>query len=287
MNRSWMAAIMLGLFMALPVPGRAQTSPGEYRFAETNGVRLAYRVVGQGEPLLLLHGFNGTDATWDPIVAEFSSNYTLILPQLRGHGRSTNPSGEFTHREVAKDIFGLLDQLGIEQFKAIGFSSGGMTLLHMATQQPQRVQAMVLISAASYYPEQARVVMRSMSPDSMSADQLERIGRRHGGGVAQARALMGEFSGFKDSYDDMNFTPPLLSTITARTLIVYGDRDRFFPVSIPVEQYGAIPQSYLMIFPNSGHSAIPQDAEGRAYFVATLKRFLSGGWRCPAWCAAR
>lgn len=276
MNRARMASFVLGLFVALSVPGSAQTAQKEYRFADTNGVRLAYRVVGQGEPLLFLHGFNGTDATWDPIVAEFSPNYTLILPQLRGHGRSTNPSGEFTHREVAKDIFGLLDQLRIKQFKAVGFSSGGMTLLHMATQQPERVQAMVLISATSYFPEQARVVMRSLSPDSLSADQLERIGQRHGGGIAQARALMGQFSGFKDSYDDMNFTPPYLSTIQARTFVVHGDRDQFFPVSIPVEMYRSIPNSYLWIVPNGGH--VPIYGENEETFIEKALEFLNGDW---------
>lgn len=265
----------------------AQDPSSEFEFAETNGVRLAYRVIGQGEPLLLLHGFNGTDATWSPIVADLSTEYMLILPHLRGHGRSTNPTGEFTHREVAEDLLGLLDDLGVHQFKAMGFSAGAMALLHMATSYPDRVRAMVLVSATSYFPDQAREVMRSMSPDSLPEEWLERSGARHGGGVEQARALMSQFHGFKDSYTDMNFTPPLLSTITARTLIVHGDRDMFFPVSIPLEQYNAIPESYLMVLPNSGHAPLPRDSEGREYFVATLKRFLSGNWNCPSYCASR
>jgi pimeloyl-ACP methyl ester carboxylesterase len=286
MNRTRPITLLLSVLFAFPVAGRAQDSQG-LQFVESNGVRLAYRVVGQGEPLLLLHGFNGTDATWNPVVDDFSADYMLILPQLRGHGRSTNPSGEFTHREVAVDIFGLLDELGIDQLKAVGFSTGGMTLLHMATSQPERISAMVLVGATSYFPDQAREIMWSMDPDSMSQSQLEEIGRRHGGGIKQARALMAQFHGFKDSYEDMNFTPPLLSTITARTLIVHGDRDMFFPVSIPVEQYRAIPDSYLMVLPNSGHAAVPQDSEGRAYFVATVKRFFGGAWSCPAYCAGR
>ena len=85
----------------------------------------------------------------------------------------------------------------------------------------------------------------------------------------------------------MNFTPPLLSTITARTLIVHGDRDMFFPMSIPVEMYEAIPESYLMVLPNWGHAAIPMDPEGRAFLVATMKRFYAGDWACMSGCSTR
>ena len=58
-------------------------------------------------------------------------------------------------------------------------------------------------------------------------------------------------------------------------------------MSIPTEMYGAIPDSYLMVMPNWGHAAIPTDEEGRAYLVATLKRFFAGDWECTSGCAAR
>ena len=64
-----------------------------------------------------------------------------------------------TFRQSARDVFGLLDQLGIARFKAIGLSFGAKTLLHMATQQRSRVEAMVLVSATPYFPEQARFIM--------------------------------------------------------------------------------------------------------------------------------
>jgi pimeloyl-ACP methyl ester carboxylesterase len=75
----------------------------------------------------------------------------------------------------------------------------------------------------------------------------------HRRGDDQIRALRSIFRGLKDNYDDMNFTAPYLSTISANTLIVHGDRDVFFPVSIPVEMYRSIPNSYLWIIPNGGH----------------------------------
>ena len=73
---------------------------------------------------------------------------------------------------------------------------------------------------------------------------------------SQIRELAKQFGDFKDSYEDMNFTPPLLGTIKARTLIVHGDRDEFFPVSIPVEMYQAIRGSALWIIPNGDHVPI-------------------------------
>jgi pimeloyl-ACP methyl ester carboxylesterase len=80
----------------------------------------------------------------------------------------------------------------------------------------------------------------------------------------------------KDSYTDMNFTPPLLSTITARTLIVHGDRDPLYPVSLAMEMYAAIPRSYLWVIPNGGHG--PIFGEMAVSFIETALAFLRGGW---------
>jgi pimeloyl-ACP methyl ester carboxylesterase len=121
-----------------------------------NGIEMYFETRGEGEPLVLLHGGGGIGANWELIFREPPANYQLIVPDLRGHGRSTNPTHEFTFRQAALDVFALLDHLGIEDFRAIGLSMGAKTLLHMATQQPARVEAMVLVSATPYFPEQAR-----------------------------------------------------------------------------------------------------------------------------------
>jgi pimeloyl-ACP methyl ester carboxylesterase len=123
------------------------------RSLHVNGIDMYYETTGQGKPLVLLHGFTSSGAAWASMVPEFAKGYQVIVPDLRGHGRSTNPTKQFTHKQSALDVFALLDALGIEQFKAMGISSGGMTLIHIATQQPARVEAMVLIGATSYFPE--------------------------------------------------------------------------------------------------------------------------------------
>jgi len=222
--------------------------PPEGHLASVNGIEMYYETHGQGSPLVLLHGFTGCTQVWSSHIGEFAKHYRTIAIDLRGHGWSTNPAGEFTHRQAALDVFALMDHLRIDRFKAMGFSSGGMTLIHMATQQPARVEAMVLIGAPSYWPEQCRALCRQ-SKDEGWWDWAE-LRQGHVHGEEQIRALLTQFHNFADSYDDMNFTPPYLSTISARTLIVHGDRDVFFPVSIPVEMCRAIPYSYLWIVPN-------------------------------------
>ncbi|MBX5479681.1 MAG: alpha/beta hydrolase [Pyrinomonas methylaliphatogenes] len=249
--------------------------PPEGHFAKVNGIELYYEIHGQGEPLLLIHGFGGSGQDWAPVLEEFAKHYRVILPDMRGHGRSTNPTKQFTHRQSALDMFALLDLLGVKTFKAMGISSGGMTLLHMATQQPSRVEAMVLIGATSYFPEPARQIMRRSTVESMTAQEWERARRIHKYGDDQIRMLREQFHRFKDSYDDMNFTRPLLSTITAKTLIIHGDRDQFFPVSIPVEEYCAIPNSFLWIIPNGGHVPIAGNVQE---FTRITLQFLSGAW---------
>jgi len=242
-----------------------------------NGIDLHYRMLGEGPPLVLLHQFGGCGAIWEPHVDRLSRHYRLIVPDLRGQGRSTNPTGEFTHRQAAQDIFALLDHLGIHRFKAMGISSGGMTLLHMATQQPGRVEAMVLIGATTQFPEQARAIMRNSAPDSLPAHEREDWGRCSFRGDAQTREVLLQFYRMKDSYDDMNFTDPYLSTITANTLIIHGDRDEFFPVNIALQMYRAIPRSALWVIPNGGH--IPIHGTLGPAFQEEALGFLGSEWK--------
>jgi pimeloyl-ACP methyl ester carboxylesterase len=242
--------------------------------ARVNGIEMYYETEGDGDPLLLLHGGTGCHEDWiyagrDQLV----SQYTLIKPDARGHGRSTNPQRTITHRQCALDAFALLDHLGIQKCRAIGLSFGANTLLHMATMQPDRIEAMVLVSATTYFPEQARAIMRQVpAPDQQPTREWEAMRKRHHLGDEQIVALWEWAHGMKDSYDDMNFTPPCLSRITASTLIVYGDRDFLYPVEIAIEMYRAIPRSALWVVPNGNHGPVFLDAA--AQFVQTTLAFF-------------
>jgi pimeloyl-ACP methyl ester carboxylesterase len=222
-----------------------------------NGFELHYEERGSGEALLLLHGGTGIGGDWKLVFTGGDPDgFRVIVPDLRGHGRSTNPSLAFTFRQAAHDMFALLDHLGIQRVKAIGLSMGAKTLLHMATLQPDRVDAMVLVSATPYFPAQARAAMAQVSVDAFSDADWAAQRRRHQHGDHQIRMLFEQMRGLKDNYDDMAFTPPLLATIAARTLIVHGDRDPLYPVELALEMYRAIPASALWVVPNGGHGPI-------------------------------
>jgi len=241
------------------------------RIEKLNGVQLYFEVHGAGEPLLLLHGFSGSSQDWKAVTAEWGTDFQLIVPDLRGHGRSGILSKPFRHQEAAEDMLALLDHLGVTACKGLGISGGGNVLLHMSTKQPERVKAMVLVSATPYFPAQARKIMRQY-PDSLTEAQWETLRRSHLGGDTQITALLASTKAFADSYDDMTFTPPHLSTIQARTLIVQGDRDPLYPVEVSVEMARAIPRSSLWIVPNGGHG--PVLGERWAEFLKTAAAFL-------------
>ena len=225
------------------------------RIETVNGVELYFELDGSGEPLVLLHGFSGSSQDWMASRAEWGTEFQMILPDLRGHGRSSVLSKPFRHEDAASDVLALLDRLGIGAYKGLGVSGGGNVLLHTATRQPERLKAMVLVSATPYFPTQARAIMSEYG-NNLPEQQWETLRRRHPGADVQIKALVASAKAFATSYDEMNFTPPYLSTIQARTLIVQGDRDPLYPVEISVEMARAIRQSSLWIIPNAGHGPV-------------------------------
>lgn len=239
---------------------------------EVNGVQLFYRDTGEGEPLLLLHGFTGCGDDWQHVFARPLEGYRIIAPDLRGHGRSTNPSGTFLFKDVARDIFSLLDAIGIDRVKAIGVSAGANTLLHMATQQPSRVEAMIHVSGTPRFPDQARAIMKTMTEEARSPAEWTEMRGRHHHGDDQIRALWRHAREFADDRDDMNFDAGRLAAISSRTLIVHGDRDPLYPVELALELCRAIPNSALWVVPNGGHG--PIFGEQSAPFVAAATAFL-------------
>jgi pimeloyl-ACP methyl ester carboxylesterase len=243
---------------------------------EINGIELAWDVAGEGEPLLWLHGAMGSGSDWKYLFNEPPAGYQIIAPDLRGHGASTNPTGVFTFRQAAADVLALLRHLDISKVKAIGLSGGGITLLHMATASPDTIEAMVVVSAPPYFPAEARGFMRQFSESSIDPAEMQRMRERHKRGDPQLEQLFAMARGFADSYDDVSFTQPHLSTISAETLIVFGDRDPLYPVTLAFELSRAIPKSYLWVVPNGGHG--PIFGEAAAHFSSTVLRFLSGAW---------
>lgn len=243
-----------------------------------DGFDLYYECRGDGDPLLLLHGGLGIGADWRHVFPSDPVGYRVVVPDLRGHGRSTMPAQGFSFRACAEDVARLLDALGIPRVKAIGLSMGAKTLLHLATAHPARVESMVLVSATPYFPPPLRAAaarFTSAAYDTLPEGDRDTLRKRHVHGDEQIRRLYEMTRGFATSYDDMAFTPPLLGTITARTLIVHGDRDPYYPVELAVELFRGIPDSALWIVPYGVHGPIFQP-EVTSVFVATALAHLSG-----------
>lgn len=262
-------AAALSLFAA-PV---AASQRADGTTVAVNGIQLHYRDIGRGEPLLLLHGFGscGMD-NWTPFVAELSKQYRLIIPDLRGHGGSTGEE-RFTHRASADDIIALLDHLKIGKARAMGISTGGMTLYHVATKAPERLQSMVVIGASDHFPQQARKITSQVTLESLPAVVQNGYRSCSVRGEPQVKGLIETFRGFSTSTADMNLAPSDFARVTADTLIIHGDRDIFFPVSIPVGIYAAIPKSQLWIVPGGEHVPI---YDNQRQFLEVALRFFGG-----------
>ena len=234
----------------------------ESHTTEVNGIQMYYEIVGDGDPLLLLHSGTQSSEMWDEFIERFSERHRLIIPDLRGHGGSTNPDGVWTTYQFAADVFALLDILEVDRVKAIGASVGAMTLLRMATQHPDRIDAMILVGAGTYIPAECRQILASATTDTLSEDSWAQLRARHLHGDDQIRALYAWVASLASSFNDMTFTPPFLATIKARTLIVHGDRDYCFPASMAWDIYQAIPNAELWVVPNGGHVPIRGDNAG-------------------------
>lgn len=247
-------------------------------FVEVNGAKIHYVTYGEGEPVLLLHNFTASHKMWIPWLQDFPDQYQYIVPDLRGHGYSSMPSTKFLHSDSALDMYGLMDALNINTFRAIGTSSGGMTLLHMATMDTSRVRAMILIGATSYFPVESRKIGQSATFETIPDGWRNEIMRYQPGGEKQAREVLKLFRELS-SYDDMNFTPPYLSTINCPTLIIHGDRDRHFSIEIPTSVYKSIPNSYLWVIPNGGHLPFVHNKESSIWsdtFIEVMHQFFAG-----------
>jgi pimeloyl-ACP methyl ester carboxylesterase len=226
---------------------------------DLKGFQLHYEMRGDGEPLLLLHGGMGIGDDWRHLFPSDPPGYRVVVPDLRGHGRSTTPPEPFTFSACAEDVRALLEHLKISRVKAIGMSLGAKTLLHLATADPQRVIAMVLVSATPRFPDPLREAAARFTRDALAglpAAERQALRARHVHGDEQIARLYEMTRSFATSYGDMAFTATRLGTITARTLIVHGDRDPLYPVELAVELYRGISGSTLWIVPNAGHGPI-------------------------------
>jgi pimeloyl-ACP methyl ester carboxylesterase len=115
--------------------------------AEVNGVRINYKIGGQGPPVVLLHGYTETSHMWLPLMPLLAKNHTFIAPDLRGAGNSERPQGGYDKKTMAKDVRELVHQLGYKQVSLVGHDIGLMVAYAYAAQYPEEVSKVILMDA--------------------------------------------------------------------------------------------------------------------------------------------
>ncbi len=119
----------------------------ESRFEEVNGVRLHYLLAGQGDPVVLLHGYAQTSHMWRPLISTLAATHTVIAPDLRGFGESGITPAGYTKAELARDVHALVQRLGVGRIQIVGHDIGLMVAYAYAAQYPSEVARIVLMDA--------------------------------------------------------------------------------------------------------------------------------------------
>jgi pimeloyl-ACP methyl ester carboxylesterase len=266
-----------------------------------HGHRVSYRTGGSGPALLLLHGITNSSETWEHVAPLLAERFTVIAPDLLGHGESATPRGDYSlgaHASGARDV---LTSLGIERATVVGHSLGGGIAMQFAYQFPERCERLVLVASGGLGRE-VHLLLRAASlpgadyvlPALTSAGLLG-VGRGLGGllrrvGVEPSEDLEVLGRGFA-SLDNAGSRQAFLHTVRSvvepggqrvsaqerlalaallPTLIVWGERDSIIPVAHGAEAHEAIPGSRFEVFPGAGH--MPHDADPER-FAALLTEF--------------
>jgi len=230
-------------------------------YADVNGLHLYYETYGSGAPLVLLHGGMLTiDLNFASLIPTLARTHTVIGVEMQGHGRTANIDREITYANLATDIVALLDYLGIERAAVLGHSMGGGVALELAVNHPDRVSAIVPISAS--------VSKDGMHPDLLDPSTFE---------TSSIMPTAQDFADFKGAYERLSphpeqfdaflmslsgmdsdfagWTDEQLAGISCPVLIVQGDND-FTTVAHAGVMLAKIPNSTLAVIPATTHMQV-------------------------------
>jgi len=273
----------------------------EPRTVMLHGRRMTYVEAGAGPVLLLVHGMGGGYENWREVIDPLARRYTVVAPDLPGHGASAAGNGDYSIGGLAVGLRDLLLALGHERATLVGHSLGGGIAMQLAYQFPELTERLVLVSSGGLGPEVSLVLRAAALPGSelwitATARTASWAGAAVGRGLAKvglrpapdvAEVARG-YASLVDPGRRAAFLATLRSVINVggqridasdrlylavgiAVLIVWGARDPIIPVSHGERAHEAIAGSRLEIFDGVGH--IPQ-LEAPARFVAVLERFL-------------
>ena len=266
------------------------------KFTSIDGMRVHYRDEGQGAALLLIHGSNSSLHTWDGWVAHLRGKYRIVRLDLPGHGLTgPNPTHRYGYAAISQVVEHLVQTLGIERFAIAGNSMGGAIALDYVNRHPEKVEKLILIDSIGYPDEVPPFALRmwgfpavgtiltAITPRFVYASTLrEAYGRQEMvtdtlvDRYYQMLLREGNRQATRDRFAEADFSiaVPSLSQIHAKTLVFWGGKDRWFPISFGERFARDIPGARLKIFPDLGHVPMEEEPEVTAL---EADEFLSAG----------
>jgi pimeloyl-ACP methyl ester carboxylesterase len=274
----------------------------ELRHATIHGHDVGYRMAGAGPVILLIHGMAGSSRTWLAVMEFLARDYTVIAPDLLGHGESAKPMGDYSLGAYASGLRDLLvGSLGIESATLVGQSLGGGVAMQLAYQHPELCERLVLVASGGLGRE-VNWVLRALAfpgAEYVIPPLFPRAVRRAGDKLVRFFGARGvrapHLAEMWQAYASLTETPnrrafirtvravidPGGQTVSARdrlyltaavpTLIVWGDQDDIIPVAHARATHELVPESRLEIFEGAGHFL---HVEQPLRFAETLRDFV-------------
>ncbi len=270
-----------------------------------HGHRVFYRAAGEGPVIVMVHGITSTSATWSNVLPYLAEHFTVIAPDLLGHGESAKPRGDYSLGAYASGIRDLLVALGHDRATFVGHSLGGGVAMQMAYQFPEHCERLVLVSSGGLGRDITPLLRAASLPGSelvlplLVNDQLMGAGRAVGRVLGRlglrvhtdvGEVLRGHAS-LSDGATRSAFLHTLRGIVDLRGqrvdasdrlylaqalpfLIVWGERDPIIPVAHAHAAHDLVPGSQLEIFPGAGHFPHLDDP---LRFVRLLTDFMRTG----------
>ncbi|WP_346386871.1 alpha/beta fold hydrolase [Nocardioides sp.] len=258
--------------------------PHEVQFLTIHGHRRAFVKVGQGPAVLLLHGLGCDHTTWEPIIDTLARRYTVIAPDLLGHGLSSKPRADYSVGGYANGMRDLLTVLGVDKVTVIGHSFGGGVAMQFAYQFPERTERMMLVSSGGLGPDVSAAIRAVTTPGFHQVMGLLTLpGVRHAG-MAGMRALsrtpwkatrdLDEVAEIYDSFKDPYARAAIRHVVKAVVdwrgqivtmadraylteempmAVVWGRDDMVIPVRHANNAAAMAPKARVEVIPNAGH----------------------------------
>jgi pimeloyl-ACP methyl ester carboxylesterase len=234
----------------------------ETREITLHGNRVSYRTAGDGpEVVVLVHGITGSSETWAEVIPALGEEFTVVAPDLLGHGQSAKPRGDYSLGAYASGVRDLVASLGHDHATVVGHSLGGGVAMQLAYQFPERCDRLVLVSSGGLGREVHRdagdAVWQTLGRFGLSAGpDLDEMWRGYAS-LADRDAQQAFVHTLRTIVDGggqrVSATDRLYLAAELPTLIVWGEADRIIPIEHGVAAQEAIPGSRLEVFEGAGH----------------------------------